>query len=71
MRGTFCGPSAPTVQRAAELLKTRKEDKKRTIKTNLKAGGDGFNLNQSGLAVKSKVKAGGRDLNHNQTSLIS
>jgi hypothetical protein len=43
-------------------------------KTNVKAGGQTFNHNQTlirngakGLKVKSSVKAGGQSFNHNQT----
>jgi hypothetical protein len=40
-----------------------------TIKTNAKAGGIGFNHNET-LAVRSDVKAGGQRINHNETLAV-
>jgi hypothetical protein len=37
-----------------------------TIKTDVKAGGIGFNHNET-LAVRSDLKAGGQRINHNES----
>lgn len=39
------------------------------VKSSIKAGGKGFNHNQTGLRVKSNVKAGALSTNHNQPGL--
>src|SRR5437762_1397909 len=71
------GPLARIYVRIENTLKIA--EKRRTvmqIRTNVKAGGQSLNHNQTmlresakGLRVKTSLKAGGQTINHNQTML--